>query len=294
MSQIEVCNDYDSRMSYSLVNDEEASKKQSTSFSRVLIVAGILISVTLALTAIDILDLALPYRLPLHAHHGTELVSLSPSQLAGKPDRFRLDWDQSASPQTRQYDFVLTEALGAPAGVYKKMLLVNGQFPGPVIEANVGDRLVVRVQNSLARSSSIHWHGQLQNQTNYMDGSSYITQCPIPPGQSFTYDFVLQNSGTSWWHAHHGASYMDGLVGPMIIHERPGAEIAGGVDEELVVMMSDLYNRGSDELLPFYLGNLDDSTRGDEPVPDSGTINGVGRTRGVGSYHEFNLEPNQR
>jgi len=37
----------------------------------------------------------------------------------------------------------------APDGVSRRMVVVNGQYPGPPIEANWGDTIVVHVQNNL-------------------------------------------------------------------------------------------------------------------------------------------------
>lgn len=51
-----------------------------------------------------------------------------------------------------------------------------------------------------------------------MDGVPAITQCPIPPGGSFTYSFTADLYGTSWYHSHYSAQYAAGLVGPMVIH----------------------------------------------------------------------------
>jgi FtsP/CotA-like multicopper oxidase with cupredoxin domain len=51
------------------------------------------------------------------------------------------------------------------------MLFINGKFPGPVIELNRGDRLVVNVTNGLrANATTMHWHGILQNGTSWYDG----------------------------------------------------------------------------------------------------------------------------
>ena len=56
-------------------------------------------------------------------------------------------------PQTRTYDFVVEERLGAPDGTQKLMLVVNGQYPGPTIEVNADDRIVVNVTNRLPNST---------------------------------------------------------------------------------------------------------------------------------------------
>jgi FtsP/CotA-like multicopper oxidase with cupredoxin domain len=53
----------------------------------------------------------------------------------------------------------------------------------------MGDRLLINVQNDLPNGTAIHWHGLFQNGTNWMDGTSGITQCPISPnGGRFTYN----------------------------------------------------------------------------------------------------------
>ena len=73
-------------------------------------------------------------------------------------------FDTTAPNTTRTFTLNLTElADGDPDGVAVKILLINGQFPGPVIEANEGDRLVVQVNNFMTLPSAIHWHGQYQN-----------------------------------------------------------------------------------------------------------------------------------
>lgn len=59
----------------------------------------------------------------------------------------------NAAPTTRTYDFVVEERMGAPDGVQKHMLVVNGQYPGPTIEANSGDRIVVNVTNKMPNST---------------------------------------------------------------------------------------------------------------------------------------------
>jgi len=69
---------------------------------------------------------------------------------------------------------------------------INGKWPCPAITANVGDRVVVNVNNKLDnQTTSIHFHGLYQQGSSSMDGPVGVTQCPIPPGGSFTYDFLV-------------------------------------------------------------------------------------------------------
>jgi FtsP/CotA-like multicopper oxidase with cupredoxin domain len=99
------------------------------------------------------------------------------------------------------------------------MMVFNGQYPGPAIVADWGDIIRVTVTNNLPNNgTSIHWHGIRQLNSNEMDGTSGITECPIPPGQTKVYTFKATQYGTSWYHSHYSVQYGDGLVGPIIIN----------------------------------------------------------------------------
>src|SRR5271163_2094341 len=86
------------------------------------------------------------------------------------------------------YDWRVTWVNANPDGrLVRPVIGINGQFPCPTVHATVGDRIIVKVHNFLGNeSSSIHWHGIHQEGTNAMDGPTGATQCPIPPGASFT------------------------------------------------------------------------------------------------------------
>lgn len=61
------------------------------------------------------------------------------------------------------------------------------------------------VENRLpGESTTIHWHGQLQLGTPYMDGVPNVNQCPILAGNIFRYRFKAGNPGTHFWHSHTG------------------------------------------------------------------------------------------
>jgi FtsP/CotA-like multicopper oxidase with cupredoxin domain len=102
------------------------------------------------------------------------------------------------------YDFNVTWVTANPDGLAdRKVVGINGQWPLPVIEVDKGDQLIVNMYNGLGdKSTSIHFHGMFQNGTNDMDGASMVTQCPIPPGSSFTYNFTVNQNGTYWYHCH--------------------------------------------------------------------------------------------
>ena len=128
------------------------------------------------------------------------------------------------SPTTgviRAYDFTIQRGFIAPDGVNKSVILINGQFPGPTIEANWGDTIQVKVHNQITgpeEGTALHWHGILQRATPWFDGVPSVQQCPIPPGKSLTYQFKADLYGTTWYHSHYSAQYAGGLFGPLIIH----------------------------------------------------------------------------
>lgn len=75
----------------------------------------------------------------------------------------------------------------------------NGVLPGPRIEAKVGDTVRIHFRNSLPEETTIHWHGL--RVPNEMDGVPRL-QTPIAPGEAFTYEFVVPDAGTFWYHPH--------------------------------------------------------------------------------------------
>lgn len=125
------------------------------------------------------------------------------------------------------------------------MLLVNGQFPGPKIEANYGDVIEVTVTNNITgpdEGTAMHWHGLSQRGTPYYDGVPGITQCPIAPGCTFEYRFKADSYGTTWYHAHFSAQYSDGIVGPIVINPPKKEEFKYDVDIG-PIMLQDYYHR---------------------------------------------------
>jgi FtsP/CotA-like multicopper oxidase with cupredoxin domain len=96
----------------------------------------------------------------------------------------------------------------------------NGQVPGPQIRVREGDRVRIRLVNKLAQSTSIHFHGlELPND---QDGVPFITQPPVKPGDSYTYEFTVPNAGSHMYHSHHNAAIQvgNGLLGAFIVEPR--------------------------------------------------------------------------
>ena len=114
----------------------------------------------------------------------------------------------------------------------------NGQVPGPEIRVREGDRVRVVLTNKLSESTSIHFHGlELPND---QDGVPFITQPPIKPGQTYTYEFTVPNSGSHMYHSHHNAAKQVGLglLGAFIVEPRQPRQIEK-VDRDYVFILND-------------------------------------------------------
>ncbi|KAF1835885.1 hypothetical protein BDW02DRAFT_267828 [Decorospora gaudefroyi] len=173
---------------------------------------------------------------------------------------------------TVTYDFDVGWTYANPDGQRTRPVMgINGQWPIPPIVATKGDQVIVNVKNSLGNeSTSLHFHGLYMNGTSHMDGVIAVTQCGIPPGSSFTYNFTVDQPGTYWYHTHERGQYPDGLRGPLIIHdpEDPHQDL---YDEEIVLTLSDWYHDLMHGLLASFMSVANPS--GAEPVPQAALFN---------------------
>ncbi|MCJ1478311.1 hypothetical protein MMC13_006988 [Lambiella insularis] len=111
---------------------------------------------------------------------GTTSAPLLPAFLTNNPLPNGFPWDLDTasntnpyirSPKTtivRNYDFTMACGYIAPDGVNRNVILINGQFPGPTIQANWGDMIEVTVHNQISgpqEGTALHWHGLLQKET---------------------------------------------------------------------------------------------------------------------------------
>jgi FtsP/CotA-like multicopper oxidase with cupredoxin domain len=94
----------------------------------------------------------------------------------------------------------------------------NGQWPGPTIRVNQGDRLRVEFKNNLQETTSVHFHG-VEFDDPFMDGVAFVNQKPFAPGETFAYEFVAKNPGSLMYHSHHNATDQvgRGLLGAFIV-----------------------------------------------------------------------------
>jgi FtsP/CotA-like multicopper oxidase with cupredoxin domain len=104
--------------------------------------------------------------------------------------------------------------------------------PGPLIEAHLGDTVIVHFTNLLPEDTTIHWHGI--RVPNGSDGT-HVTQAHVPPGGTFDYQFVANDAGTFWYHPHlHSDVQIErGLAGALIV--RGGIDVPADADRVFVL-----------------------------------------------------------
>lgn len=171
-----------------------------------------------------------------------------------------------------------------PDGLQPRTVLgINGQWPPLPINVNSTDVFKINFKNGLGDGTptSLHSHGMFFNRTNYYDGAAMITQCPIPDGESMTYEILNsprspperfgKQWGTYWTHSHYSGQYVDGFRMPSIIHNVDSQGVNREVhayDDDYTISLGDWYHEYHNILLNTEFMNVKNPT-GAEPVPDA-------------------------
>ncbi|KAF8377088.1 hypothetical protein HHK36_030461 [Tetracentron sinense] len=167
-------------------------------------------------------------------------------------------------------DYVLMESSYTRLCSTKKILTVNGQFPGPAIHVQKGDTLILNVINKGKYNVTLHWHGVKQPRNPWSDGPEYITQCPIKPGAKFSYEIIFSSEeGTLWWHAHSDWSRAT-VHGAIFVYPKNGTSYPFPKPQEEVPIILGSWFKGD------VMAILDEAlVNGGEPnLSDAFTING--------------------
>ncbi|MDX1497101.1 MAG: copper resistance system multicopper oxidase [Salinisphaeraceae bacterium] len=144
----------------------------------------------------------------------------------------------AAQPQIlrgTEFDLNIGETAVNFTGTPRFAPTINGSIPGPTIRWREGDTVTLRVTNRLMHDTSIHWHGILLPAN--MDGVPGLSFKGIAPGETFTYQFKVKQSGTYWYHSHSMFQEQTGLYAPLIIEPREPEPFS--YDRDYVVMLSD-------------------------------------------------------
>ena len=130
-------------------------------------------------------------------------------------------------------------------GARRTALAINGSLPGPLLRWREGDTVTLRVTNRLRRAdTSIHWHGIILPAA--MDGVPGLSFHGIRPGETFTYQFDVKQSGTYWYHSHSGFQEQQGVYGPIVIEPRDADPVQA--DREHVILLSDWTDEDPDRM----------------------------------------------
>jgi FtsP/CotA-like multicopper oxidase with cupredoxin domain len=122
-----------------------------------------------------------------------------------------LFWQNIDSVASRRVEFTLVvrhevvDTLDPVSGetISRLGTFVNGTYPGPTLEVQLGDDVEVKVVNEMTSSSlTMHFHGQHMVNTFFHDGVHGITQCDISPHDSYIHRFKAEPAGTFIYHSH--------------------------------------------------------------------------------------------
>jgi FtsP/CotA-like multicopper oxidase with cupredoxin domain len=153
--------------------------------------------------------------------------------------------------------------------------------PGTPFRATAGDRVVVDFRNDLPEATSVHWHGLAIR--NDMDGVPGVTTPEVPPGGAFTFDFVVPDPGTHWFHPHHGMQLDHGLYAPFIIDDPADP---GEYDAEWILMLDDW----TDGVGPSPMEIMDRLIADGESGSGMNGMNGMGGMHGMGGMDAGDVE----
>lgn len=163
-----------------------------------------------------------------------------PSQPAGWDDGIRVRGADDVDPDPGVVEINLEARVAElpiiPAGP-TPMWTYDGLVPGPLIRARAGNRVIVHFTNNLPEETTVHWHGLRIPAA--MDGAPGHSQPPVQPGTRFTYDFVVPDASTFWYHPHVHSSVQAGygLYAPFIVDD---PSEPAGLGDEVVMVLSDV------------------------------------------------------
>ncbi|KAL3788882.1 hypothetical protein HJC23_002636 [Cyclotella cryptica] len=156
------------------------------------------------------------------------------------------------------------------------MLLINDEYPGPTLRAQVNDTIRINLVNEdPSQSFSLHHHGLHMFGQPYYDGTASASQCAANVLQTQVYEFTVNEAGTHYWHGHMAMERGDGYEGAIIVtdpNDMRETELEATYDEEEVIFLQDWYHldgpalRAGLDAIPFiWIGD-----------PQSFVINGGG------------------
>ena len=131
-------------------------------------------------------------------------------------------------------------------GKFKRQAIgYNGATPGPTLRFKEGENVTINVTNNLDVTTSIHWHGLILPYNQ--DGVPNISYAGIKPGETFTYNFPIVQSGTYWFHSHSGFQEPDGAYGSIVIDAKGREPFK--YDRDYVIQLTDAHPHSGDRIM---------------------------------------------
>ncbi len=169
---------------------------------------------------------------------GGVLVGLAPTITLAKSSTPLMNTGLRGSPSVLRGTSFNLDIAEAPVNFTGKLVIgtiINDQLPAPTLYWREGDTVTLNVTNLMKVSTSLHWHGMIL--PSNMDGVPGLSYLGIAPGETFQYQFKVQQSGTFWYHSHTRFQEQTGLYGAIVIEPREPERFPS--DREHVVVLSD-------------------------------------------------------
>ncbi|KAF8722627.1 hypothetical protein HU200_022462 [Digitaria exilis] len=191
------------------------------------------------------------------------------------------------------FDWDVSYVTAAPLGVKQQVIGINGKFPGPVVNITTNWNVVVNVLNDLDEPLLITWNG-IQHRKNCWQDGVLGTNCPIPSGWNWTYEFQVKDQiGSFFYFPSTGLQRAAGGFGGIVVNNRDVIAVPfGRPDGDITILIGDWYNKNHTDLRKM----LDEGK--DLGMPDGVLINGKGPYRYNDSlvpagieYETFNVHP---
>jgi len=176
-----------------------------------------------------------------------------------------------AEPEIKEYRLTTKQAVVNLTGDGHPDTAVwayDGTVPGLELRIRQGDPLRLVVNNKLGEDTTVHWHGI--RLPNAMDGVPGLTQKPIRPGESFSYEFTPPDAGTFWYHPHADTLQQigRGLAGALIVEEREPV----AVDRDLLWFIEDWRLDETGQITPGFGNRMEAGMSG--RIGNTVTVNG--------------------
>ncbi|KAG8488427.1 hypothetical protein CXB51_016468 [Gossypium anomalum] len=191
------------------------------------------------------------------------------------------------------YDWTVSYITASPLGDKQQVIGINRQFPGPILNVTTNWNVVVNVKNDLDEPLLFTWNGIQHRKNSWQDGVSG-TNCPIPAGWNWTYEFQVKDQiGSFFYFPSLNFQRAAGGYGGIIINNRAVIPLPFGMpDGDINIFISDWYTKS-------HKGLRKDVENGvDLGVPDGILINGYGPYRYDSTlvkdgivYQIINVEP---